>query len=71
MVYGRTASSVHVGPAGVLALPPHVTRPVLETMLADACEFVADWLEMRPVFQHRLFGQCFRAPLQVYLVSSV
>lgn len=56
---------MHVGPVGVLALPPNVTRPMLEAMLADAREFVADWLEMRPVFQHRLFGQCLRAPLQV------
>ena len=56
---------MHVGPAGVLALPAHVTRPVLEVMLSDAHEFVAEWLEMRPVFQHRLFGQCLRPPLQV------
>ncbi|DBA70641.1 TPA: hypothetical protein ACH3X2_012024 [Trebouxia sp. C0005] len=60
----RSASSVHVGPVGVLALPAHVTRPVLEVMLSDAREFVAEWLEMRPVFQHRLFGQCLRPPLQ-------
>ena len=63
----RSATSVHVGPAGVLALPAHVTRPVLEVMLSDAREFVADWLEMRPVFQHRLFGQCLRPPLQVQI----
>ena len=61
----RTADSVHVGPAGVLALAENITRPVLEGMLADAHEFVAEWQEMRPVFQHRLFGQCLRAPLQV------
>ena len=61
----RSATSVHVGPAGVLALPAHVTRRVLEVMLSDAREFVADWLEMRPVLQHRLFGQCLRPPLQV------
>lgn len=61
----RTADSVHVGPAGVLALADHVTRPLLEGMLADAREFVAEWLEMRPVYQHRLFGQFLRAPLQV------
>ena len=34
-------------------------------MLAEAQEFVAEWQEMRPVFQHRLFSQCLRAPLQV------
>ena len=61
----RTADSVHVGPAGVLALAEHVTRPKLEGMLADAKEFAAEWLEMRPVFQNRLFGHCMRAPLQV------
>ncbi len=58
---------MHVGPAGVLALPAHVTRSVLEVMLSDAREFVAEWLEMRPVFQHRLFGQCLRPPLQVQI----
>ena len=61
----RTADSVHVGPAGVLALPPHITRPTLEAMLTEARDFVAEWQEMRPVFQHRLFGQCLRPPLQV------
>ena len=65
----RTTDSVHVGPAGVLALADHVTRLLLEGMLADAREFVAEWLEMRPVYQHRLFGQCLRAPLQVYTLS--
>ena len=63
----RSPTSVHVGPAGVLALPAHVTRPVLEVMLSDAREFVAEWLEMRPVFQHRLFGQCLRPSLQVQI----
>ena len=67
MMHCRSATSVHVGPAGVLALPAHVTRRVLEVMLSDAREFVADWLEMRPVFQHRLFGQCLRPPLQVQI----
>ena len=61
----RTADVVHVSPAGVLAMASHITRPVLQIMLADAREFVADWLEMRPVFQHRLFGHCLRPPLQV------
>ena len=61
----RTADSVHVGPAGVLALPPHITRTMLQAMLAEARDFVAEWQEMRPVFQHRLFGQCLRPPLQV------
>ena len=67
MMHCRSATSVHVGPAGVLALPAHVTRSVLEVMLSDAQEFVAEWLEMRPVFQHRLFGQCLRPPLQVQI----
>ncbi len=67
MMHCRSATSVHVGPAGVLALPAHVTRPVLEVMLSDAREFVAEWLEMRPVFQHRLLGQCLRPPLQVQI----
>lgn len=65
VVLCRTAESVHVGPAGVLALPLHVTRPILQAMLAEARDFVAEWQEMRPVFQHRLFGQCLRPPLQV------
>lgn len=60
-----------MGPAGVLALADHVTRPLLEGMLTDAKEFVAEWLEMRPVFQHRLFGQCMRAPLQVHLYKPL
>lgn len=60
---------MHVGPAGVLALADHVTRPMLEGMLADARDFVAEWLEMRPVYQHRLFGQCLRAPLQVCTIT--
>lgn len=55
---------MHVGPAGVLALSQHVDSNLLESMLADAREFAAEWLEMRPVFQNRLFGQCLRAPLQ-------
>lgn len=59
-----------MGAAGVLALPDHVTRPLLEGMLSDAKEFVAEWLEMRPVFQHRLFGQCMRAPLQVGMLPQ-
>ena len=67
----RTADSVHVGPAGVLALPPHITRPILEAMLTEARDFVAEWQEMRPVFQHRLFGQCLRPPLQVHQLPSV
>ena len=62
---------MHVGPAGVLALPAQVTRPVLEVMLSDAREFVAEWLEMRPVFQHRLFGQCLRPPLQVQIQAGL
>ena len=65
IMWCRTADSVHVGPAGVLALPPHITRPTLEAMLTEARDFVAEWQEMRPVFQHRLFGQCLRPPLQV------
>ena len=56
---------MYVGPAGVLALPPYITRPILEAMLTEARDFVAEWQEMRPVFQHRLFGQCLRPPLQV------
>ena len=66
----RTADSVYVGPAGVLALPPCITRPTLEAMLSEARDFVAEWLEMRPVFQHRLFGQCLRPPLQVHLIQG-
>lgn len=62
---------MHVGPAGPLALDAAVTPDMLQAMLAEARDFVADWLELRPVFQHRLHGQCLRPPLQVMCLLSV
>ncbi|KAK9812930.1 hypothetical protein WJX72_005929 [[Myrmecia] bisecta] len=60
----RPQVAVHVGPAGVLALQPHISRADVEAWVADAREFAAEWVEMRSVFQSKLFGQVLRHPLQ-------
>ena len=61
----RKPDTVHVGPVGVLALPPDVDTRELAAMVADAQEFATEWAELRAVLQNRLHGRCLRSPLQV------
>lgn len=63
----RDEEKVHFEQVGLLALPGWVTAPVLEQWLQEACEFAAEWAELRPLHQNRLCGRCLRAPLQVRL----
>ena len=60
----RKPDTVHVGPVGVLALPPDVDTRELAAMVADAQEFATEWAELRAVLQNRLHGRCLRSPLQ-------
>lgn len=46
-----------MGPLGLLALAPHVDRPLLAAMLTAARHFAEEWIEIRGLYQQKLAGQ--------------
>lgn len=45
---------------GAFALDPAVGPQRLQAILAAACDFAAEWAELRSVFQSRLYGCVLR-----------
>lgn len=61
----KAGGAAHVGPAGVLAVIPGTTSKQLKAIVAAARAFAAEWIELRSIFQSKLFGHVLRPPLQV------
>ena len=61
----RDGTKGHVGVAGVVDLPAGTRQAEVAAWLAEACEFVAEWVELRSIIRKRLIGTCLRSPLQV------
>ncbi|KAK9866369.1 hypothetical protein WJX84_005962 [Apatococcus fuscideae] len=60
----KAGGAAHVGPAGVLAVIPGTTSKQLKAIVAAARAFAAEWIELRSIFQSKLFGHVLRPPLQ-------
>lgn len=56
--------SVTMTAAGVLAINPATPIPCLQAALGAARLFVAEWVELRAVHQHKLSGALLQPPLQ-------
>lgn len=50
--------------AGVFAIAPGTSLATLRAALAAARQFVAEWVELRAVHQHKLSGLLLQPPLQ-------
>lgn len=66
MVCCREKVISHVGPAGVLAIPPEFSRGDVEAMIEEARGFAAEYSELSAYHRNALCGYCLQAPLKVY-----